>query len=280
MSLPTLTYLHGEPAFNFQFSLFVSLFLGGETSATSTAIVYENPTFTSRMVFTGTFVVDGMGVVQSGVMTGFEVFAGATKFTVGSDFNVSAVDLLAAIQDLQSMNDEALLNILFNNTQQVGSADSDDLFTIAGIVLGRAGDDFLHGGDAGLSILKGGKGDDALFDSQAANKMWGGQGHDSFNFGDTIAPDFIKDFDRHDDTIGLNFFEFVGIPLGFLNNGVFGKGTVAATPTQVLVYDQKTGQLFYDPDGSNPMAQVLIVTLDPHTKLHASDIVGNADIFF
>jgi Lamin Tail Domain len=47
---------------------------------------------------------------------------------------------------------------------------------------------------------------------------------------------------------------------------------VAATAAQRLIYNDTTGQLMYDADGSGKKAAVLIGVLDDHSELHAADL--------
>jgi len=58
---------------------------------------------------------------------------------------------------------------------------------------------------------------------------------------------------------------------GALGPGVFGVGTEATDEDQRIVYDQTTGNLYYDPDGTGGAAAILFAKLDGHPTLTASD---------
>ena len=98
-------------------------------------------------------------------MTSYNVFAGDhTKVAKASGFDVSATDLINAINQWQLFNDQPLRQVLLDlPTKFIGSELGD--FTsargIGSVFLGRQGDDELFA-QAGDIILKGGKGNDLL----------------------------------------------------------------------------------------------------------------------
>jgi Ca2+-binding RTX toxin-like protein len=85
----------------------------------------------------------------------------------------------------------------------------------------------------------------------------------------------VEDFVAADDTIVLDRAVFNGIASsGALAAGAFHLGTAAGDADDRIVYDQATGRLFYDADGSGAGAQVLFATLTPGAALGAVDFLA------
>ena len=120
-------------------------------------------------------------------------------------------------------------------------------------------------GNAGSNVIDGKGGNDTLY---------GMGGADVFAF--TTAPgagnvDAILGF-SDDDVIGLDDDAFLGIGgPGPLDPNAFVVGTAAQDADDRIVYDQATGQLYFDADGNGAGAQVLFATLEAGTILTASD---------
>ena len=74
-------------------------------------------------------------------------------------------------------------------------------------IFGGPGADVLYGGP-GFDKLHGSRGNDTFIDVEDGAKMWGGPGHDSFDFSG-YDPSFIKDFRTGVDEIVLNSGYFV-----------------------------------------------------------------------
>ena len=91
-------------------------------------------------------------------------------------------------------------------------------------------------------MLTGGAGDDVLS---------GGKGADQFvlNSLSSADADVIQDFGRGSDTIALNG-DVYGLAQGVLKNGQFFVGDSAHDSSDRLIYNDQTGQLFFDADGS------------------------------
>jgi Ca2+-binding RTX toxin-like protein len=120
---------------------------------------------------------------------------------------------------------------------------------------GGAGNDTL-GGEAGSDVLIGGLGVDTLF---------GGVDADSFVF--NVAPtyanrDTIADFQSGIDKIQLDNAVFKGIGTGGkLPAAIFKLSTQAKDANDRIIYDETSGKLFYDVDGSGKAAAVHFATL-------------------
>ena len=115
-----------------------------------------------------------------------------------------------------------------------------------------AGNDEVIGGNAD-DFLVGGVGDDRLNAGLGADSMIGGAGADSFAFSTALGNgnvDAVLDFAVADDTIELDKNVFAKIGKGALDADEFTIGTAAADGDSRIIYDQSTGSLFYDRDGS------------------------------
>jgi Ca2+-binding RTX toxin-like protein len=140
----------------------------------------------------------------------------------------------------------------------------------AATLTGSQYDDVLTGG-TGNDVLLGGAGNDVLAGGKGADTLTGGAGADTFRFGGDTKADHITDFLSGTDRIELDHLLFKAFGTGQLAANQFGQGTAASTATQRLVYDQPTGNLWYDADGSGKVKAVLIGVLDNHAPVLPMD---------
>lgn len=128
---------------------------------------------------------------------------------------------------------------------------------LANIIEGLGGNDELSGG-GGSDDLNGGLGDDVLIGGSGSDRLTGGAGRDIFvlNSKNSADADQILDFEVGIDKIHLSAREFSG--LGAANRslkvGEFwsAAGAIKGHDTDDrIIIDTKTGNIFYDPDGSN-----------------------------
>jgi len=103
----------------------------------------------------------------------------------------------------------------------------------------------------------------------------GGRGKDTFVFDTKLGPsntDTIRDFSVKDDKIWLakSIFRKAGAK-GGLSSDAFWKGSKAHDSDDRIIYNQKTGILSYDADGSGSGKAVEIAVLTKQLELtHAS----------
>jgi Ca2+-binding RTX toxin-like protein len=118
----------------------------------------------------------------------------------------------------------------------------------------------------------GGAGSDELWGGNGNDTLVGQGGSDIFGFGEVGAgaADIIGDF-APGDFIGLSSGAFSAIG-GSFDQNEFVTGTVATEATAQVIYNQSTGQLFYDADGTGTgSAAVLFATITPGTALGFND---------
>ena len=195
----------------------------------------------------------------------------------GNDTIIGAVgpDELIGGSGLDWASDEDNSGTVFVNlTLQQGFNNAAHGDTYDGIenVIGGLMDDFFIGDEA-ANRLNGAMGADTLL---------GAGGADVFMF--TYAPgatstwghanaDLILDFASGVDTIELAASAFPGLAAGTLPASAFVLGTAAADASDRILYDQATGNLFFDPDGAGGQAATLFATLGEttHPIIAASD---------
>ena len=126
--------------------------------------------------------------------------------------------------------------------------------------MGSNGDDTLDGYD-GNDILIGGKGNDSLI---------GGSGTDTFAFNSfNQGIDRLDDFNTTNELIQVTADGFGGgLSPGSLKTSQFTLGASATTSTQRFIYNNITGALFFDQDGSgNAFTQVQFAQLSAGLSL-------------
>jgi serralysin len=148
------------------------------------------------------------------------------------------------------------------NDQLSGELGDDTLYGGLGddFLKGGLGDDFLYGG-LGSDILLGGLGADFLTGGSGDDKLTGGQNDDVFVFNTELGNvDTITDFSINEDLFFLDHNIFTSLILDdgllskFLNTDQFvssNTGSIQAlNADDFLLYDQNSGHLYYDADGS------------------------------
>lgn len=141
----------------------------------------------------------------------------------------------------------------------------------ATIFKGSQFNDVLTGG-SGNDILLGGAGNDVLAGGKGADTLTGGSGADTFRLSGDTKTDHTTDFVSGSDRIELDHLLYKALGTGQLAANQFVQGTAANTATQRIVYDQPTGNLWYDVDGSGKGKAVLIGVLDNHVQIAHTDL--------
>jgi Ca2+-binding RTX toxin-like protein len=132
-------------------------------------------------------------------------------------------------------------------------------------LFGQAGNDWINGLD-GDDTLVGGLGNDALT---------GGYGADRFmRMYSTTGIDTITDFQVGEDLLCFSARGFGGELVGqaLLDQSQFALGAAATSSSDRFIYDNTTGALFFDVDGTGISEQVQIATLQAGLALSNADI--------
>jgi len=131
-------------------------------------------------------------------------------------------------------------------------------------------------GTSAANALAGGSGNDTLYGGAGKDVLTGGTGQDLFVF-DTRPNtrsnlDTITDFSAADDTIHLKKSVFTKIAQkGALSSQAFWSGAKAHDASDRIVYNKKTGILYYDEDGTGTKAAVQIAKLANKASLSKND---------
>ena len=147
-------------------------------------------------------------------------------------------------------------------------------------------------GLAGKGTLKGGGGADTLQGGSGADKIYGGGGNDvlrgddaggsksadRFYFDTALSAtnnrDKIEDFDPARDFIHLSKDVFAKAgAIGTLKADAFHTGAAADDAEDRIVYNEATGVLSYDADGTGPTAAVVFATVTPGLNLSNADFI-------
>jgi serralysin len=198
--------------------------------------------------------------------------AGGGSDTVSArvDYQLSAG---SEIEELRSGNAAAAasLDLTGNDHAQVLSGDAG-----SNVLAGRGGNDRLFG-LLGADTLNGDQGDDRLSGGLGNDVLIGGSGKDYFVF-DTkpnkrTNVDRIEDFDVKDDFLQLENDIFSGLgKVGKLKGGSFWTGSAAHDSNDRLIYNKKSGALYYDSDGTGAGGPLKFAELDKGLKLSPADV--------
>jgi Ca2+-binding RTX toxin-like protein len=144
------------------------------------------------------------------------------------------------------------------NDTLTGGAGNDKLY-------GKQGNDTLVG-NAGNDILIGGLGNDILTGGAGADRF--------FRWRSTTGIDTIIDFQVGEDTLYVSARGFGG---GLVKGSVlaadqFTVGSGASDSSSRFIYDQSTGALFFDADGTGSSEQIQIVQLSTGLAMTNTDI--------
>ncbi|WP_143854090.1 beta strand repeat-containing protein [Nostoc sp. 'Peltigera membranacea cyanobiont' 210A] len=199
--------------------------------------------------------------------------------------NDSVIEVLDAGIDLVNSSVTWVLGNNLENLTLTGSgAINGTGNSLDNILTGNTGANILSGGDgndnlfgnSGNDTLLGGAGDDLLTGGIGRDVLTGGTGRDGFNLATsrTGGYDTIADFTVGEDTIFIYSTEFA---LGqsqntTLNPSLFRLGTSATTTGDRFIYDQSTGNLFFDKDGIGSAAQVQIALFSNQVALTSANI--------
>lgn len=131
-------------------------------------------------------------------------------------------------------------------------------------------------GSAGNDRIEGNGGNDIIWGKSGNDILVGSSGKDAFTF-DTKPRasniDVILNFSVKDDTIRLNDTVFTKLTSGRLSPDSFVVGSKALDAQDRIIYNNKTGSLFYDPDGSGQARVMQFAKIDKGLKLTAADFL-------
>jgi Ca2+-binding RTX toxin-like protein len=99
-------------------------------------------------------------------------------------------------------------------------------------------------------LIVGSNGNDTLIGGNGNDSLYGGNGTDTFGFYNyNGGVDTISDFNATNELIQVDV-RFGGLSIGSVSDAQFTIGTSATTSNQRFIYDDSTGGLYFDQDGS------------------------------
>jgi parallel beta-helix repeat protein len=134
-------------------------------------------------------------------------------------------------------------------------------------------------GNSAANKIKGGIGDDILNGGTGNDTLEGGSGKDAFVFNTALNAssnvDTISDFNPADDVIqlGHSIFTSLGSATGTLNSAYFTIGTGAKDSNDYIIYNNKTGALLYDADGSGAGAAIQFAKIGLNLALTSAHFI-------
>ena len=130
---------------------------------------------------------------------------------------------------------------------------------------------FVGTGNEIANRVTGGAGDDTLDGGAGNDKLTGGGGSDTFVFSTALHArtnlDAIVDFNVAGDSIGLSQGIFAALGAGPLSEDEFFIGAAAHDADDRIIYNDVTGRLSYDADGSGAGAATQFAALAPGLAL-------------
>jgi Ca2+-binding RTX toxin-like protein len=134
-------------------------------------------------------------------------------------------------------------------------------------IIGGVEADFLVGG-RGRDIVRGDGGDDTLVGCYGRDVLNGGAGADTFVFANLRQADRITDFTTSEDLIHLEDNALKGMSTkGGLAASAFHVGPAATSDDHRVIYDEETGNLYYDRNGDAQGGVTKIARLSPGLDL-------------
>jgi Ca2+-binding RTX toxin-like protein len=138
-------------------------------------------------------------------------------------------------------------------------------------------------GNVSKNIINGGAGNDKINGGYGNDVLAGGTGKDIFIFKDKLNSrsnmDRIADFSVRDDTIQLDNAIFTKLGAGtptaprLLSEDYFIVGKAANDENDYIIYDNETGILYYDADGSGAGAAIAFAKIAVDLPLSRADFL-------
>ncbi|MBB3913069.1 calcium-binding protein [Rhizobium fabae] len=248
-----------------------------------------------NLTLTGTANLNGTGNALANVLTGnsgnniLDGSTGADHMSGHAGNDTYVVDNTGDFADETgaSGKDTVKASISFNLADQTRTAGTIENLALTGtanlsatgnnaanLLTGNDGSNIINGGK-GADQITGGLGNDKLIGKAGADILTGGGGADSFVFDvkpDNLSVDKIRDFSSAaGDKLLFDHAIFAALSLSGFSDENFVLGTKALEADDRLIYDQTSGALFFDADGSAAGSAVHVADLDKSPALHFSD---------
>lgn len=272
------------------------------TDTVVSSVSYTLGSYVERLTLGGTSAINGTGNSLANLMIGnsaANALAGGTGNDmliggVGNDSLIGGVGsdiyVVDAVGDRISETSTTLTEIdtvkssvtwtLGANLERLTLQGSSSIHgtgnALGNVLIGNGAANILSGG-SGNDAVNGATGNDWIAGGAGNDVLTGGSGLDAFRFTSSLSAtsnvDRMADFSATEDRIDLDDAVFAGIGVtGALDAAVFRAGTSAADASDRVIYDDTSGKLFFDADGSGGGAAILFATVTAGSDLTAADI--------
>jgi serralysin len=219
--------------------------------------------------------VNGIGNNEANLISGY--FGSNNHLISGLDGNDTLIGG-TALDELRGGADDDIYGVYNSDTVIIENADqgTDTVWSAVNYTLtanvenlylvgnangtGNEGNNTIVGYGEGNNIIEGGAGDDFLA---------GGTGTDTFVLRDPLQDgiDTISDFEVNVDKFNLASINYGDDAVGVLATGRFTVGATATDADHRIIYDNNSGALYFDADGSGLALQVQIAQLKTNLSL-------------
>ena len=225
-----------------------------------------------------TLTIDPTDDLKYGTTYSLEIPAGAITDLAGNAYTGIKKFKFTTTDTVNTTTASYTLGAEANKLALIGSGDFSGTGNNNGNILtGGAGNDRLWG-KAGNDQLVGSAGSDLLYGESGSDTLTGGAGTDYFVLSDPTQSgvDLFADFTRGEDWIGFIASNFTGLSTTLTAaDWLSGPGRKLPTNGQHLIYDTKSGELWFDADGlsTTPAVKVAIIGKTVHPALSFTDIL-------
>ncbi|MEH2083455.1 MAG: trypsin-like serine protease [Nostoc sp.] len=180
--------------------------------------------------------------------------------------STAPLNVSSTVSSPLSANEENLTLTGTDNINEIGNSLNNDITS-------NSGNSQLIGGNSN-DILIGGSGNDTLVGDLSNDNLTGRTGSNIFTINTpSEGIDNITDFSPLDDTINVSKIGFGGgLSEGILQATQFFIGSVAQNSSDRFIYNQNTGGLFFDADGTGSSGQIQVAQLATGLAMTNTDI--------
>ena len=242
----------------------------------SSRLAYTLPAHVENLILAGAVAINGTGNDLANSITGNAAINVLTGGAGNDTLNgaAGADGLVGGLgNDTYTVDNagDGITENLSEGTDKVNSsvtytlsANVENLTLTGATAINGTGNDLANViiGNTAANQLDGGVGNDTLDGGLGNNVLTGGAGNDSFRFTTTGHVDSITDYNVANDTIKLENAVFTVLTAtGTLAASQFKVGLSALDTDDFIIYNNTTGALLYDADGSGLGAAIQIATL-------------------
>lgn len=185
-------------------------------------------------------------------------------------------------------NDAYFVNTSGDVVMEDSGAGTDTVFSSVSYTLGSNVENLTLLDGAGSITATGNTADNVIVGNTSSNYINGGFGNDTLTGGVGVDADFfvfdttlnaaanvdhITDFNDANDSFVLNHAVFTTLGVGEIAANQFQIGAAADSASDRIIYNQGTGEIFYDADGDLAGAAILFATVNPGISLSNHDFI-------